>query len=252
MPPKAQPSQQHLAIIKYTGAPEDVPVSKWLRLFETKADALDWTDNEKVKSLCDYLEGEAFRWYLSEIFEVCETWEEVKQSMTVRFGAAVLDPFRSFIHCRQKREQSVREYYEEKRRLGESAGLSTPHVIAGLTDGLLPELERRFVGTEPKSPLEWLNIAQKFEHASATAPPPTFRGPQGSSRGRGRTQGHPAAGDAPSSRTATSRHVLPRTECRHCVNIGLSGQFHWQNACPYRPTVSAITEDQGNGEGDPR
>lgn len=245
MPPKALPQQPQLAIIKYTGAPDDVPIDKWLRLFERKACNLDWTDDEKVNNLCDYVQGEAFRWYLSDIFEVCNTWQGVKDSMMVRFGAPVSDPFRSFIHHRQQQDQSVQDYYEQKKRLGELAGLEVSHLISGLTDGLLPGIERPLVGTIPKTPLEWLSAALKIESSLERKPSLTSRRPLQARR----TQNNLAAGDAPSQGTSST---FPKSECRHCTNIGLNGQFHWQNVCPYRPNVSAIEEDQGNGEGGSR
>lgn len=248
MPPKAQPPQPQLSIIKYSGTPEDAPIDKWIRLFERKADALDWTENDKVTNFCDYIDGEAFRWYLSEIFEVSTTWQEVKESMTARFGACVLDPFRSFIHCRQGQEQPVREYYEQKRRLGELAGLSTAHIISGLTDGLLPELDCALTGTELKTIVGWLSAAQRLELTVMKKPAPMARPPQQIQRPAD-TQ---ASGDARFPRSGAPQPSLPKSECRHCATLGLKGQLHWHNVCPYRFSVSSVTEGQGNEEGDPK
>lgn len=250
MPPKAQQPQSHLSIIKYSGTSEEAPVDKWLRLFERKADALDWTDNDRVNNFCDYIDGEAFRWYLSEIFEVCTTWQAVKESMTARFGTCVLDPFRSFIHCRQGKEQPVREYYEWKRRLGEQAGLNTSHIISGLTDGLLPDFEYALPGIEFGSTLEWLRAAQRIESTVTKRPAMTARRPPQNQRPTGMLVS--CDGDRRFPRSGASQPSLPKSECRHCASLGLKGQLHWHNVCPYRPCVSSVTEEQGNEEGDPK
>lgn len=237
MPPKHQP----LVIPKYHGGADDVPVEKWLRLFDFKANTNNWTEQDKINNFSEYIEGEAFRWYITEIFDSVKTWEEVMKLLTVRFATPVADPFRSFIHCRQKKGQPVVSYFEEKRRLGESAELKATHVVSGLTDGLLPELELALAGLPIQSPTEWLASAQRIEIAMS------------------RQSLTNAPGYHQRRRLAHSNNVppnqqgdIPSTECRHCSSIGLPQQYHWHSTCPHRPSTSALTDEQGNGQGDPR
>ncbi|XP_064472866.1 uncharacterized protein LOC135387695 [Ornithodoros turicata] len=63
------------------------------------------------------------------------------------------------------KDQSVSSYYDEKRRLGESAGLRANHVVSGLTDGLLPELELALAELRIESPTEWLASVKRVEIA---------------------------------------------------------------------------------------
>ncbi|KAH7961027.1 hypothetical protein HPB52_000786 [Rhipicephalus sanguineus] len=60
-------SRKAMNLPKYTGAEDDVPVDKWSRLFEAKAGNVAWSKQGRIS---EYLEGEAFRWYLTEIFDV--------------------------------------------------------------------------------------------------------------------------------------------------------------------------------------
>ncbi|KAH6922074.1 hypothetical protein HPB50_008840 [Hyalomma asiaticum] len=57
-----------LNIPKYKGTPEDVPIDKWLQLSDMKASEASWTHRDRVSHFSEYIEGEAFKWYLTEIF----------------------------------------------------------------------------------------------------------------------------------------------------------------------------------------
>ncbi|KAH7948151.1 hypothetical protein HPB52_018792 [Rhipicephalus sanguineus] len=83
--------------------------------------------------------------------------------MIARFAAPVSDPFRQFIHCRLKREQCIRHYYEEKTRLGRLAELEDVHIVSGLTDGVPEEIERRLAGMSLAAPAKWLAAALQAE-----------------------------------------------------------------------------------------
>lgn len=53
--------------------PDDVPVGKWLQLFDVKAAASGWAHNDEVANLSEYVEDEAFRWYLENLLGIEET-----------------------------------------------------------------------------------------------------------------------------------------------------------------------------------
>lgn len=244
MPPKASP----LTIPKYNGGSDDVPVRKWLRLFEMKADTAHWQPQDMIQNFSDYVEGDAFHWYLNEIFDTCETWDDIKTRMTLRFSTAVADPFRSFIHYRQKKDQSIASYYDEKRKLGELADLKDRHITSGLTDGLLPDFELALAGLNIESPAEWFNAAQRVELALARQNRRNWQPQQPYRRGAPGTEQFPSQ----HPQNALQAPTIPKTECRHCKLIGLHQQFHWQSACPNRQSVSALDYDQGNESSDPR
>lgn len=58
-----------LDIPKYTGSADDGPVQDWFDLFELHATAACWSEREMVTNFNDYVTGEAFRFYLTHIFE---------------------------------------------------------------------------------------------------------------------------------------------------------------------------------------
>ncbi|KAH7943939.1 hypothetical protein HPB52_013667 [Rhipicephalus sanguineus] len=75
----------------------------------------------------------------------------------------ISDPFRQFVHCRRKREQRIRHYYEEKTRLGCLAELKDVHIVSGFTDGVPEEIVRRFAGMSLATPAKWLAAALQAE-----------------------------------------------------------------------------------------
>lgn len=89
-------------------------MDKWQCFFDTKVTTAGWLERDKLTNFSDYLEGEAFCWYLTEVFDTNESWESIKESMLKQFAAPVGDPFRWFIHCRLKGSQLIKQYHEEK------------------------------------------------------------------------------------------------------------------------------------------
>lgn len=233
-------NRKPLNITKFCGSPDDVPVEKWLRLFDTKADAVGWTDADKVRNFNEYVENDAFKWYLTDVFDTNETWSDVRERMVARFGTPVVDPFRAFIHCRLRKGQTVRQYYDEKKRLGSLAELKDQHIVSGLTDGLPAEMEMAFVSLTVSTPIEWFTVAQRIE----------------SSRARSKTSASPRENTGPQQRSALQAptrapRATPKSECRICSSINLTGQMHWHSDCPNKFHVAHVDEDQGNASGDP-
>ncbi|KAH7957949.1 hypothetical protein HPB51_028063 [Rhipicephalus microplus] len=72
-------------IPKYTGAANDGPVQDWFDLFELHATAASWSEREMVINFTDYISGEAFKFYLTHIFENDESWKKIKEEMIIHF-----------------------------------------------------------------------------------------------------------------------------------------------------------------------
>lgn len=234
-----------LNIPKYKGTPEDVPVDKWLLLFDTKAVEASWTHSDRVSHFSEYIEGEAFKWYLTEIFGKGETWDDIKSGMQNRFATTDGDAFRLFIHYRLKGGQTIKDYYDEKKRLGSLADLKECHIISGLTDGVPPDVELALAGLSFTSSSEWLAAAQRVETSLKRVRGVSF------ARNPGTTSGASRLFSKPQQPTLTSRPRAPQNECRYCSAAGFPRQFHWHNECPRRGNVSAIETRPGNEESDP-
>ncbi|KAH7968427.1 hypothetical protein HPB52_008306 [Rhipicephalus sanguineus] len=71
--------------------------------------------------------------------------------MQNRFATTDGDAFRLFIHYRLKGGQTIKDYYDEKKRLGSLADLKECHIISGLTDGVPPDVELALAGLSFKS-----------------------------------------------------------------------------------------------------
>lgn len=234
-----------LNIPKYKGTPEDVPIDKWLQLFDMKASEASWTQRDRVSHFSEYIEGEAFKWYLTEIFSNVETWDDIKRDMQNRFATTDGDAFRLFIHYRLKGGQTIKEYYEEKKRLGSLADLKESHIVSGLTDGVPPDVELALAGLSFQTSSEWLAAAQRVETSLRRVRGVSF------ARNVSITSRAPRLFSRPQQPTLASRPRAPQSECRYCLAAGFPRQFHWHNECPRRGNVSAIETGSGNEEGDP-
>ncbi|KAH7932355.1 hypothetical protein HPB52_024693 [Rhipicephalus sanguineus] len=83
--------------------------------------------------------------------------------MQNRFATTDGDAFRLFIHYRLKGGQTIKDYYDEKKRLGSLADLKECHIISGLIDGVPPDVELALAGLSFTSSSEWLAAAQRVE-----------------------------------------------------------------------------------------
>ncbi|KAH6948989.1 hypothetical protein HPB50_027377 [Hyalomma asiaticum] len=127
-----------LNIPKYKGTPEDVPINKWLRLFDMKASKASCTHRDQVSHFSECIEGEAFKWYLTEIFSNVKTWD-------------------------YKEARPSRNTTKKKKRLGSLADLKECHIISGLADGVPPDVELALARLSFKMSSEWLATAQWVE-----------------------------------------------------------------------------------------
>lgn len=235
-----------LNIQKFKGTPEDVPIDKWLLLFDMKAAEASWTHRDRVSHFSEYIEGEAFKWYLTEIFGNGETtWDDIKRDMQARFATTDGDAFRLFIHYRLKGGQTIKDYYDEKKRLGSLADLKECHIISGLTDGVPPDVELALAGLSFNSSLEWLTAAQRVETSLKRVRGVSF------TRNASIASRAPRLFSRPQQPTLTPRPRAPQNECRYCSAAGFPRQFHWHNECPRRGNLSAIDTERENEEGDP-
>lgn len=75
------------------------------------------------------------------MFQTTESWDDMTERSLERFRVPIANPFKALLRCRQKNGQAAQEYYNTKQRLGSLCGQKDDHVISGLTDGLLPEIE---------------------------------------------------------------------------------------------------------------
>ncbi|KAH6939183.1 hypothetical protein HPB50_016426 [Hyalomma asiaticum] len=58
-----------------------------------KAAEAPWTHRDRVSHFNEHIEGEAFKWYLTEMFG-----DDIRRGMQNRFATTNGDAFRLFIH----------------------------------------------------------------------------------------------------------------------------------------------------------
>ncbi|KAH8040798.1 hypothetical protein HPB51_012968 [Rhipicephalus microplus] len=76
-------SSTDLPIPKYTGAVDGGPAQDWFDLFELHATTASWSEREIVANFTDYVSGDAFKFYLTHIFQNDESREKIKRERMV-------------------------------------------------------------------------------------------------------------------------------------------------------------------------
>ncbi|KAH7963755.1 hypothetical protein HPB52_022719 [Rhipicephalus sanguineus] len=127
----------------------------------------------------------------------------MKSGMQNRFAATVGDAFRLFIHYRLIGGQTIKDYYDEKKRLGSLADPKECHIISGLTVFLLS-----FTSSS-----EWLAAAQRVETSLKRVRGVSFARNPGTTSGASRLFSKP------------SRPRAPQNECRYCSAAGFPREF---------------------------
>ncbi|KAH6941355.1 hypothetical protein HPB50_016953 [Hyalomma asiaticum] len=75
-----------------------------------KAFEASWTHRDRFSHFSEYIEGEAFKWCLTEIFSNVETWDDIRRDMQNHFATTDGDAFRLFLHYRLKGGLTIKEY----------------------------------------------------------------------------------------------------------------------------------------------
>lgn len=78
-------SSADLPIPQYAGLADDGAVEDWFKFFECHATAASWTERDMVADFNYYVTGEAFKFYLTHIFQNDESWNKIRDEMITRF-----------------------------------------------------------------------------------------------------------------------------------------------------------------------
>jgi hypothetical protein len=170
-----------------------------------------------------FLSEEALTWYATDIAPAISTisWAACREQIIARFGPATIHPLIEAQKRYLKREENVKTYFDDKTRLMRQASLDDPAMTAMLTDGMPMAYRTGLISSQPKSPVNWLNIALQLENSYTRQQVPK-KPVMVNSVQDGRKFGAQHA-----------KNKQPSTPCRYCLEKG-KNELHWHSQCPLR------------------
>lgn len=199
-----------------------VSIENWLDRFEELARLKNFSDEQKVLLIGNYLSDESLEWYMStKKHHDNLTFQKLKSLFLNRFGVKLVDPIVEFTRLKYDQSKGVLDYYKNKRRLGNNAGLTEDHIVSLMIDGLPSYLSSAFIAIRPQSMDHFLQIATRAEDSSK------LRENRNLHSFRNRPQSKMQA-------KSTPMKPKPPAPCRICENLGFKNRFHWSSDCRNR------------------
>ena len=211
-----QPPKPRLQPFK--GNNDKVTIENFIKLFEQISYFYQWNDSMKILMLGNYLEDSALNWYA----EASATdWNILKEQLIERFGFALVEPIIQISKLKYDQNQGMKEYFEEKRRLGTLSRLPEDQIISLMIEGLPAKLRVHFITQKPKSYSEFYRIAKLAEEAmleSESIHRPRFL----------KTESVKHHSNVKLSHMPKRK---PPSPCRICENLGFKNRYHWASDC---------------------
>ncbi|CAF1299626.1 unnamed protein product, partial [Didymodactylos carnosus] len=139
-------------------------VLKWLKSVGNAFKLATLDDSTKLALIANYLGGEASEWYLSNMDNL-DTWSKfcIEIAKTYSSPAAKQLAARQLQSPRQGLQESVMHYYNDILQLCETmdSQMTDQSKLIYLLQGLKLSLHKEAARQEPKTPLEFIQVAQK-------------------------------------------------------------------------------------------
>ena len=153
----------------FSGHPEE-DVLAWLHVFDKNANALGWSDREKLSRFPLYLSGSADDWYTSHVAKNAESLSSFN-NLKKRFISCFLpDDFSAYVNQQlrnytQGYNQTVTSYIFTVERLckQKNPNMSEKEIIEYLYDGIHPQIRSLVKIQNPTTISEFIVIAKRVE-----------------------------------------------------------------------------------------
>ena len=229
------PTSNHKALItRFSGKDRNVRVSAWLSLYEVAT--FDYAPRDRVYLLCRYLSDDAMDWYSDSVIPRLSTisWEEVKQSMEIRFPHTAVRPILAAQERYLRKDEEVEDYHKEKLRFLRQTPLDELDMVALLTKGMPSSYKPNLISAQPQTTEQWLQIALALQTDIR-------RQLQKTNNRQQRPQGATSRSGFPTVNKLESTHgkkeKIPDKPCKYCKEEGRE-EFHWHSKCPIRPPIT--------------
>ena len=232
---------------KFSGNPENkLEIESFLTIFESLFETL--TDEQKIKKMVAFLDGEAANAYAIEVLSnKVIVWNDAKDKLINRYAHTDVPPITAATRRRLLRNEDIRRYFDDKVKLLRKTALKESEMAELLTEGLPDAYRPFFYGKRFPNVSEWLKTAQDIEADRNRQNVIESRKPEQLSYAsivKGDRQTY-ANATRNSNRRPTSRNDAPPPyACRHCRRNGVTGEaaMHWERQCPNstRPKTRAF------------
>ena len=162
--PLPQDSKQGRLCEIFTGSNPLINVDDWIGLFTLVTKG--FTDEQRIVALGRHVGGEAMRWLIRDIVPILDqvTWQQVSTRMIPRFQRTTHSFFNDAMDRELKANETIEEFFNDKRRLMALANIGEPNQVAALTRGIPHTLMRtQIAAAMPADTDAWLRVALVIE-----------------------------------------------------------------------------------------
>ena len=201
----------------FKGFKDKITIDNWFKRFEMLSKFHKWSQQTQILMLGNYFEDDALNWYIENSSE--DSYQGIKSKMIARFGLETVEPIIEFVNLRYDFKTGMKEYFEQKRRLGIAAKLTESQIVSLMIHGLANgKLIESFTAIKPKSFAEFYSIAKSAENnikRNFNAKPNKFN----------------ELSKPKNDQTSFNTKRKPPNACRICENLGFKNRFHWASDC---------------------
>ena len=208
----------------FKGFNDIVTVENWIKRFEIISNYFNWNEKKKSIMIGNFLIDDALNYYIENY---TDNWTELKSKMISRFGHDSVDPIVEFINIKYDIKKGIKEYFDQKRRLGVLAGLTEEQMIPLMIQGLHPKMISHFVAIKPKTFNEFYRIAKSCEDNYKQF---TFQNKINfkHNNNNNKTNENKSKFVNPNNKSYKKR---PPNPCRICEGLGFANRYHWISDC---------------------
>ncbi|UYV81237.1 K02A2.6-like [Cordylochernes scorpioides] len=235
------PNPNTIEIPKFNG--QNLDITSWLKFFNKKCLQKHLDEDFKLNNISNYLEGEAFSYYIEELQDIYN-WGEIEQKLTSYFTIKDSNLFSRFLNLKYNDKDDLEQYFKEKSALAKKLNLEKTLLLEALTDGMPDHLKKYLIAARVQEPSEWYKITTQLKLSTNKEEEPQQPSTSTSTPVKKFNSNSSKAHQyQPFSRTAAATHHQqepyksinqPQYPCKICASHQLPNQIHFHRDCPLK------------------
>ncbi|UYV76485.1 hypothetical protein LAZ67_14000604 [Cordylochernes scorpioides] len=234
------PNPNTIEIPKFNG--QNLDIISWLKFFNKKCLQKHLDEDFKLNNISNYLEGEAFSYYIEELQDI-NNWGEIEQKLTSYFTINDSNLFSRFLNLKYNDNNDLEQYFKEKSALANKLNLEKTLLLEALTDGMPDHLKKYLIAARVQEPSEWYKITTQLKLSTNKEEEPQQPSTSTSTPVKKFNSNSSKAQYQPFPRTAAATHHqqephkpinLPPYPCKICASHQLPNQIHFHRDCPLK------------------
>ena len=221
-----------------------IEAKHWLNLFEVICVEQQLTDNkDKVVKLMSYLKDDALAFFAQKIAPSVATitWANTRALIEKRFRTAEVSSIVHANHRRLHKNETIKEYFDEKMKHLDKTSLTDPEKCDLLTDGVSEAIQSYLIPTIITTTEDWLQRSIRAEmsvnRTSGYSKPSSRKDSQ--YKPQYKPQFKPQFKSQFKPKPQNAYHKDPYQQysednprlCKICRNLGYE-EYHWHRNCP--------------------